>query len=462
MDQTFDPFRQALRARVEVAWDRMRDTVDEARRSYRVPERGGNVIGSWSAVPTFVWPDSVEGRLLFLPEWHKAVAVALAIPDLRKHLDNLVGTALGTRAFVLNEVAFAFWPPSCLVADWRNGRDSSSGRNAVFDALWLALEEFFRVETFEIVILVPLPGLVCSCAVDLEPDVAITPFSDDERSRLLEREIFIDAFGRPHSQERLPIYLRSGLRRVMRTPKVVGGDIDPAENERLRRLPPRDQQRIARTLAATLQGRVGVLPYVARQTGWNNGGMSLMAGGVAVPWSEDAPNAELRSENAEEVRHAWRIMGNAGFDSVRPLRIAVDRLARLSTRSSPEDMLIDVFVASEVFFHSDRRETGRGSRDGSERRADCAGEWIGAEDHGMGQKAVKALFLRAARLRNAAVHEGEIPTELLEGHRSLDAFVTTFAELMRRALSRAIAESDVPAMPMWKRDAGSEGSPGGE
>ena len=83
-------------------------------------------------MPHFVWPEELEAQLLFLPEWRAVNEASQRDEVLRRHLQEPVGTALGTRVIVLNEIAFSLWPTDRMVALWRAGRDMTEVRNAAF------------------------------------------------------------------------------------------------------------------------------------------------------------------------------------------------------------------------------------------------------------------------------------------------------------------------------------------
>lgn len=107
MPEPFETFHAALRDWTYKAWDSMSEAIAEVRRNpNRLRTRGGEVIGGWSQLPEYIWPDRIEQPLLFLPEW-KAVGSALrSDPRLHRHFSDGVGSALGTQAITPNVIAF--------------------------------------------------------------------------------------------------------------------------------------------------------------------------------------------------------------------------------------------------------------------------------------------------------------------------------------------------------------------
>jgi hypothetical protein len=204
----------------------------------------------------------------------------------------------------------------------------------------------------EFVVLIPLAGLVHSHApFALEPDVELGRFTDEELARLVERGVLRDRFGDPYIREQIPEYMRAGLRRTMRTPKVVGGMPDGSEGNRLAAFPAADTRRISRALAATIDGRVAPQAFVAEQGGWVNGGMfTRWPAGRSVPYDENFPKAVPAANEEAVVARAWSVVCAEEFECGSGLRVPIDRLAGLAQRVYDEDVIVDVAIAAEAFF----------------------------------------------------------------------------------------------------------------
>lgn len=446
-------FRETLHLWANAAWNVLRDEIRHVRSNpYRDVPRGGNAIGSWRPLPRFIWPEKLEAQLLFLPEWGAVIEASQRDEVIRRHLQEPVGTALGMRVVVLNEIAFSLWPTDRLVALWRAGRDMIEARDVAFDRVFESLAAFLESDSTEFIVLVPLAGLLHTHGTfELEPEVELGRFTDEELATLVERGVLRDRFGDPYSREQIPEHMRAGLRRRMRTRKVIGGTPDAAEGSRLGAQPAVDTLRIERALAATTDGRVAPQAFVAEQSGWVNGGMfTRWPASQSMPYDENLPKATLAANHSSVLAHAWAALADAEFEHGSGLRIPIDRLAGLAQRINDEDVIVDVAIAAEAFF---RIPDAGPTRNNAHDRAQRAANWIDAADLGLDQHAVREFMIRAARMRNSIVHQGAPDLALLgsagDATASLAGFAETFERLVRRAVRKAVLSDPRPTVPIW-------------
>ena len=113
------------------------------------------------------------------------------------------------------------------------------------------------------------------------------------------------------------------------------------------------------------------------------------------------PEAMLYSTSESSVRLAYEHLSAASFDANNPaVRVAVDRLAGLGTRTQIADQLVDVLIACEAFF-----TLGSESRTELAFRAALNAAALSSEiGFPMQSKDVLALLLSAYNLRSKIVH----------------------------------------------------------
>jgi hypothetical protein len=451
----FSAFRASLRAWTFRLWDDMIRDVGRVRTLQYAPIRsGGDVVGTMREVTTQSWPDRYNYDAFRLPEWASVMEAWRADQLLASHLGRLVGTAIMQHTLTEQELGFAFWPTLRMTAHWQQNLDPLSVREEEFEAIYEPVARYFADDHREVVVLVPIFGLVTDGPLEVEPGVAFDRFTRDEMQLLIDRGIVRDQFRATVNCDNAPEPQRHGLRRVMRVSKIVEGrcqTADPTE-ERVHMLsqPVKDRVRAARTLGCCLDGDVVPQPFVGRTAGWNPGGGEMMVPStIFAYYAWDAkPTALTRSDHGR-LRHVWRLMGHPDLDNSVSLRIAVDRLAWLGTRPDVMDVLVDTAIASEAFFRSGEQ---RHVRQIGKRIARRASSFIDGADFGMNAPAVRSFFLEASEVRNAAVHRGEHPGHV--SYRpaeslSFAAFVRQFGRLVRRALITHLMACDVPRSPTW-------------
>lgn len=455
----FPALRQSLRAWADAAWDMLKSRLPEARRNDLRPMReGGDVIGSWSSAPEVLWPEKYTSEVLASPQWQNVLAAIHQNETLRRHVNDGVGTALGSSHFSPNSIAFAFWPSALLVAHWKAELDSATVRDAAFSKVYDAVEQFFASDAVHYIVTTPIAGLLCErVPLELEAGVVIDVMTDEEIAEATARRLLRSSYGRTFTRDDLPPYFRICLRRTMTTTKFVGDyDFDTAEGDRLRALPFVDRTRVARALSVVLDNRFVPQSYIARQAGWNPAGGELAMPTVVHPYAGWGNEKALLTRHDEaDVAHAWRLFGDTAFEDMGTLRIPVDRLANLNARASAEDALLDLSIAVEVFFRAGEES---GKRKGGLVRQRMM-DYIDARDISLSKALVGEWSDRAYRMRNALVHEGRIDVNDLppspdpdEGRMTLSQFIEDYERLVRRAVGRFVRESPSPRSPTWGED----------
>ena len=458
----FPRFRSALRAWAFRLWDDMKHDVSSVRTLAYVPSRsGGDAIGTLIDLPPQRWPDKYNSGAFYLPEWAEVVKAWHEDEHLKAHYMSLVGWAGMRSAVVEPELGFAFWPTMRLAAHWRIGCDPKDVRDQEFTILYEPVEQFFADEHREIVVLLPLSGLVTDGPCELEKGVVLDRFDRDEIQLLVNRGIISGRFGSSITADNVEEAQRHGLRRNVRVQKIVGDAIDLDEAEELARIlsqPSDDRLRILRSLACCLDEAVIPQPFVGRTLGWNPGGGERGSPSPIFPYSGwGVSKALLTRGDHDSMRRMWAAFGQPTFEQSGSLRIAVDRIAWRGTRPSSIDVLVDVAIASEAFFRSGEPQNIRPSKgqkveSSSARVKRRAAEYIDGFDYSMNSEEVRLFFHAAFEIRNQVVHRGEHPSVVLDGRGTsleFSEFVERYAALMRRALLRHLTEREIPESPSW-------------
>jgi hypothetical protein len=353
---------------------------------------------------------------------------------LRRHLNQLVGTAEGALTFTVENAADLVLPLPDELADWENA----------FSRRYSELAGFLAAEEIESVVIWPLPGLRSNnLPIQLERDVEIDVLSDDELAAALNTEVIRLMFPNLRlldpSQEK---EIRVGLRCRYRVPKVIGEnrqspEVGKAREDRLVAV----QEKIERVLALLFAEPVAVAGRAILHADWASTGVQYQQAPLA--FAHRFRRLNLSAELAREMTDTWRQLSQPGLlQRQKALALALRRLSYQAYRQRVEDEIVDILVAAEALYLSDvgREELGF-------RLALRASAFSDVHNLGMTRREVFDLMRAAYNVRSIIVHGNEPkPRDMkVKGQpASLSELVRATEDVVRQGLRQALAEAASP------------------
>jgi len=342
----FPELEQAMRAWVREAAVRLFDGSEpDISPGLRRWQRDSDGILRQRERPVRVWRHAEAEAVRQLPSW-RAVEQAFQKDDrLRAQLDQLVGTAQGSRTFDAELAAQIVLPLP----------DEVGNLEDTFEQRYGDLDGFLAANEIEYAVIWPLPGLTSGeFPILLEQNIEVGMMSDEELTAVLNTGVLRPSFpgvplAPPEQDQQACLRYRYSL------PKVIG-EID-ADLKQFMALEARFngiRETMEQVLALLFADPVAISGRASLHAEWAPLFGSVMFQEVPLTPVQRSRRMQLDQQASAELVEAWRLLRQPGLlQKQKALALALRRLGYQAHRQRVEDEMVDIMVAAEALYLSD-------------------------------------------------------------------------------------------------------------
>jgi hypothetical protein len=276
----------------------------------------------------------------------RAVEQAFQKDDrLRPQLDQLVGTAQGSRTFDAELAAQIVLPLP----------DEVGNLEDTFERRYGDLDGFLAANEIAYAVIWPLPGLTSGeFPILLEQNIEVGLMSDEELTAVLNTGVLRPSFPGvplvPPAQDQ-----QACLRYRYSLPKVIG-EID-ADFKQFMALEARlngIRETMEQVLALLFVDPVAISGRASLHAEWAPLFGSVMFQEVPLTPVQRSRRMQLDQQASAELVEAWRLLSQPGLlQKQKALALALRRLGYQAHRQRVEDEMVDIMVAAEALYLSD-------------------------------------------------------------------------------------------------------------
>ena len=382
---------------------------------------------------------------LDLTSWEAVCGILNDDLCLKAQVDHTVGSVLWRKRIEVVDIAEAF---SVAAVDQyeRNGLTAGIS-DELFERTFLPIDDFFASEAVTYDAIAPILGLqVERTPIRLTESVWIEELDLAEQVGSVDTLVMLELAYREmtHGMREFPSYLKHVFRSTFALPKLIDPILDEekasSEAVAIYQKVEAAQRNCIRAIAITTAPRILAWPVRIAERGWRRSKSGI---GLSMPPLSirlDAPGAMIMAASEPTLRLAWEHISHPSFaNSNAAVRVAVDRLAGLGSRTNAEDRLVDALIACEAFF-----TIGSSSRAELAFRASLNAAMLSERCQlAMSPAQTLNFMLKAYDLRSRIVHGDEIRgRDLKLGQDALDinSWVHFSVEIVRRAIVWTFAQ----------------------
>ncbi len=443
----YPEFRKALYKWRRAAKKYLNDDPEPTVTRIDLQQWGRHNDGSLRKVDSLHWNYAKLNATYELKEFTELVKAANRYPDIRKHLNVLVGGPYSSRSFSLQDITTAFLPKLQYAADGEHvdliPRPAS---------LYKHFEEFIANNKIRVTTLWPIAGLQLEKPIKIREGVVIRRLTEDELITALSFGIIRTHF------PNMPIFPehesnQSGLFYTHELTKIIGDnrtqDIDVAELEQEKGI------LLENVITAAAVVDIRGIRFNGRaeaSQGWPLGFSSASWSGNQSS-SNPAFANKVDSKKINHFQKTWELLFSHGGSVDKSLYLAARRLAFAEERIRTDDTLLDLMIAAEaLYLGSDGANRGELKF----RLALRVAHWADPSRLGATKKEIFELMKAAYDARSAIAHGGTPKQKYLrfKGQQlqqvEFNKLVeNTIRQGLQKAIKQAAKTENRRFMPSW-------------
>lgn len=428
-------FREALRSLTNMAIEKVQYHISQGARvpwrTFQVPVRRDS--GTWNSEERqdLLWSvllfDSRD-KLIGSPAFHKCKQFMMEIPEIARHVNQLIVFGNISRRFDVNELLFGF------LAHQLEGKTVPEFSESRFAAAYDDMQTFFLTDEIEYEAWVPLENLQCPATpVSIMPAITVlrTPVE------VFETIFRIEEMGYRFEQV---VNWESVLHLEWTSPKIIGGSPELVVFEKIFK----NMDEIVTALRLIKGERVRAGPKAIQPKKWTPlRGSTQYRSSLSSGPSPRPPLYVLATSDGEATRKVLEQLTSLNVDEFGALTLALRRFNLSYDRRHPEDRLIDQMIAFEALYLADIKGDGR-----AEKQFRLALRVAYFLESGTLRRGVYTDMKRAYTARSSIVH-GEKPKLPTPGGAamSLEDFTITIDNYLRRSLCKFLELTQQPETP---------------